>query len=119
MGVFQMAEKSSGMRELVAVVAGPRGWSDTRESWLARAARRAGVNYRTIKTIYYGELTDERHPAARFLRIEAQRRAARSEGYASRLESAAHTLEHIDPEIHGEDITALRALANRLRNMDD
>jgi len=70
-----MSEKASEgrkMRELVALVAGPREWSDTRQSWLARAARRSGVTYRTIKALWYGEIDDPKHYAAQLLRIAAQ-----------------------------------------------
>lgn len=61
------------MREFVGVVAGPREWSDTRQSWLARAARRSGLTYRTIKSIWYGEIDDPKHYAAQLLRIAAQK----------------------------------------------
>lgn len=70
-----MTEKSSGlpnredhrvssiateMREGLAVVAGPRLAGDTRESWLARGARRAGISYRQAKSLFYGEAADPR-----------------------------------------------------------
>lgn len=70
-----MAEKCSGdrMRELIAAVAGPREWSDTRQSWLSRAARRSGLTYRTIKSLWYGEIDDPRHYAAQLLQIAANK----------------------------------------------
>lgn len=48
------------MKEAMTVLAGQRLPSDTRESMLARAARRAGISYRQAKTFFYGESTDPR-----------------------------------------------------------
>lgn len=44
--------------EKIARLAGPRHFHDTRESWLGRAAAISGVNYRTVKALFYGETTD-------------------------------------------------------------
>lgn len=70
-----MSEKLSGgvrMRELIATVAGPVLWSDNRQSWLARAARRAGISCRQVKSLWYGEITDECHRSARLMRDAAE-----------------------------------------------
>lgn len=48
----------SERRLLIAKLAGPRDWDDTRESWLARAARNSRLTYRTIKALYYDEHLD-------------------------------------------------------------
>lgn len=57
-------EKSSGrpeiplanaMHDAMVRLSGPRKWSDTRESWLARGARRAGITVRQAKTLFYKE----------------------------------------------------------------
>lgn len=42
------------MKEAVIFAAGPRDWNDTRESWLARAARKLGVSHRRAKSLFYG-----------------------------------------------------------------
>ncbi len=42
------------MKEAVVYAAGPRDWNDTRESWLARAARKLGVSHRRAKSLFYG-----------------------------------------------------------------
>lgn len=34
---------------------GPRGWNDTRESWLARGARKAGLTLRRARALFYSE----------------------------------------------------------------
>lgn len=70
------------MRDLIAAVAGPRSWSDTRESWLARAARKAGISYRQTKSLWYGEIKDPFHRSARLMR-DAAELAGRFEKIAS------------------------------------
>lgn len=47
-------------RDEVAAVAGPLTPGDTRESWLSRAARRAKVNYRLVKGLWYREVSEPR-----------------------------------------------------------
>lgn len=95
-----MSEKFSG-RKLVAAVAGPRQWSDTRQSWLNRAARRAGVPYRTVKAIFYGEITSPSHPCVRLMRLCLERR---SHSLAERCERIARAMEVADPEFYRQDI---------------
>lgn len=105
-----MSELFSGsarMRELIASVAGPRLWSDTRESWLARAARGAGISYRQVKSLWYGEIADVNHRSARLMRDAAEK-----------YEALASSLNHRDAEFHREDISALLALARSLRSLD-
>ncbi len=46
----------SGLRQL----AGPREHGDTWESMLNRAARRAGISFRTAKTLFYSETSEPR-----------------------------------------------------------
>jgi hypothetical protein len=109
-----MEKPSVALRELVVAVAGPRKWSDTRESWLARASRKSGVSYRTIKSIYYGEIEDPLHPAVRLLRY-----AARPHRFdlASRVERAARSMEQADPDFFEQDIAALVDVARALRGL--
>lgn len=102
-------EKFSGgnsVRELIAAVAGPRQWSDTRESWLARAARGARLPYRTIKALWYGEITDVNHRSARLLRDAAEK-----------YENIASALNQSDAEFHCADIAALLDMARKLRDV--
>lgn len=106
----KLPEKVSGerlMRELVAQVAGTRSWSDTRESWLSRAARRAGISYRQTKALFYGEIADPNHKSARLMRDAAE--------LAGRYESIAHALGRNDADFHSEDIAALLDLARSMR----
>lgn len=123
-------EKSSGresvmrnapLRDELAIIAGPREWSDTRESWLARAARNASISFRTAKAIWYGETADPKSSVDARIRAAAQekreqeRRAKRAD--AARLRSLAAALENIDADFHGLDIARSRALADQLEHM--
>lgn len=76
-------EKSStdlvrACRGWIEAVAGQQSGEDTRESWLARAAKRSGLTYRTIKSLYYGQIEDPHHPAVDQLKSAAQRYAISS-----------------------------------------
>lgn len=99
------------VRELVALVAGPRAWSDTRQSWIARAARRAGISYRQAKSLFYGEITDRNHRSARLMRDAAQELAAR-------YESIAAGMGAVDADFFEQDRAALIQLSRALRNLD-
>lgn len=104
------------MREEIAIIAGPRGWQDTRESWLARVSQRVpSVPFRMVKAIWYGEVTKEYHWAAIDLR-----RAAERELKLSRERNAilSHRLDVLDSEFHGPSIAAHRELAAGLRRED-
>lgn len=79
------------MRKEIAILAGPRGWDDTRESWLAKACKAfPTVSYRTVKAIWYGEIQDPEHWAIRDIRravaaIQAQQETARVAGQLESL----------------------------------
>lgn len=114
-------EKSSeaSMRDAIATVAGPRQWADTRESWLARAARRAGVSFRQAKALFYGEITDPNHLVARRFRdaaLEIGRKEARS--LADQFESIAGAMNASDQDFYRADIAALIDAARALRHLD-
>jgi hypothetical protein len=108
---FHMSKMLSG-RELVAAVAGPRAWSDTRQSWLNRAAKRAGLSYRTIRAVFYGEINKSDHPCVRLLQIEAQRRM---DDAAARIETLARSMHTTDPDFYGADSAALLEAAEHIR----
>lgn len=116
-------EKSSGdqtVRTEIAIVAGPREWGDTRESWLARVPRRVStVTYRTVKALWYGEIKDPEHWAARDIREAATRIKERQEREhaAANYESMAAGLLAKDEDFHSEDVRALVHAAHLLRTM--
>ncbi len=102
----------SSARDLIAAVAGPKDENDTRQSWLARAARRAGISYRTVRAVFYGEISDPDHPCVRLLQLEAQRRIVSA---ADRVEALARSMEKADPEFYAADVAALREAALSMR----
>lgn len=117
-----MSEKASGkvgdrtMREEIAIIAGPRGWNDTRESWLARVTQRVpSVPHRMVKAIFYGEIQDINHWAAIDLRRAAQ---LELQATKDRIAIAMHRMEIQDEDFHGPSITALRELSNGPRRED-
>jgi hypothetical protein len=107
--------ESNSMRELIAAVAGPKQWSDTRESWLDRAARKSGVNFRQVKALFYGEITDPNHRSARLMRDAAEKRAKE---LASQFETIAGGMNVTDPDFYRRDILTLISVARELRGQD-
>jgi hypothetical protein len=109
------------MREEIAILAGPRGWGVTRESWLANAADKVeNVPYRMIKSFFYGEIQDDNHWAAIEIKraveiIEAQREAA---ALATQLETIISGLNTTDPDFHRPTIAALSVSLRQLRGED-
>ncbi len=109
------------MQEEIGLLAGPRDWGETRERWLERAANKlANVPYRMVKSLFYGEITDDKHWAAIELRetvarIKAQREAA---AFANQIESIIGGLRATDEDFHGPAIAALSITLGKLRGLD-
>ncbi len=104
------------MRELIAAVAGPRQVTDTRDTWLRRAAKLAGTSYRQARAIYYGEIDDPHHRSVSKFREAAGRHEARN--LAAQFESLAHALDIRDSDFHSADRDALISAARALRGLD-
>ncbi len=116
-GVRKMEKYS--VRDEIALVAGSKEWGDNRKSWLARVSHRVPtVPYRTVKALFYGEITDPNHWAARDIRSAAQLIKARQEAsaLAVQFQSIAGGLNVRDADFHSEDIAALLSLARRVRS---
>lgn len=113
-----MPNKLSGvrMRELIAAVAGPRQVTDTRDTWLRRAAKMAGTSYRQARAIYYGEISDPYHRSISQFKEAAGRHEARN--LAAQFESLAHSLNVRDADFHSQDRDALLSAARALRGLD-
>lgn len=105
------------MKREIAILAGPRGWGDTRESWLARVPEKVpGLSLRIIKSLWYGEI-DDRHWAAIEIRnavdlIETQRRIAR---LTEQYEKIARGLLIVDPDMYGGTARQYLDLVHELR----
>lgn len=113
-----MSENLS-VREFVTAVAGPRGWNETRESWLARSARQAGVSYRAAKALFYGEITDPDHKAARRMRDAATKKARQeAANLAAQYQRIAEAMNVTDPDFYSADVAALLSAARLLSGKD-
>lgn len=104
----------SEVRKAIATVAGPKDWSDTRESWLARVPRRVKtVSFRTVKALWYGEIADAEHWAARDIRREAELIEARREAsaLAQQYQQIAGGMRATDENFYSTEIDRLERLA--------
>jgi hypothetical protein len=121
---MQMLQKlvKMSVREAISILAGPRGWGDTRDSWLARAASNIeGVSFRTLRSLWYGTVRNaEVHWAAREVRRQAEIIKAREEAkkLVAQYENIARGLNANDPNFYSEDVAALLNAARILRNLD-
>lgn len=109
--------------EMIGVIAGPKLPGDTGESWLARAARRAGITYRQAKALKYGETTDPKHSvASRVLSAADQAKLAQAKHHATELanifQGTASRLRNVDEDFYGPRIDALIDAARQLGAVD-
>ena len=68
-------ESAMSARVLVATAAGLQEECSNRKSWLAQAARNTRLSFRSIKSVWYGEIDDPNHPTIRILKYTAAQRA--------------------------------------------
>lgn len=112
-----MSESSVGVKSVrkeIAIVAGPKDWGDTRESWLARVPRKVQtVTFRTVKALWYGEIKDPEHWAARDIRRAAEIIEARKEAaaLAEKYQIIAEGMRARDEDFFSSEITRLERVA--------
>jgi hypothetical protein len=112
-----MSESSSGdssVRREIAIIAGEKGWGDTRESWLARVPRKVStVTFRTVKALWYGEINDQNHWAARDIRRAAEIIEARNEAsaLADQYQKIAGGMRVQDQDFYRAEIDRLERIA--------
>lgn len=118
-----MVEKSSmSTRDAISILAGP--YNGNRDRWLANAAKAVeGVTFRTMRSLWHGEISDEKHLAAIAVRKRAQEIQLKKAGNdAARLadtyRTAANAMEKIDPDFYRSQIDALVSAARILGAMD-
>jgi len=119
-----MVEKSSKMstREAIAIWAGP--FDGNRDRWLANAAKAVkGVTFRTMRSLWHGEIDDPDHLAAIAIREQAQKiqtKKARNDvaKLASIYKGAAKAMENVDPDFYRNQIDALVSAARILSTLD-
>lgn len=106
------------MRKEIAILAGPRDWGVTRESWLARVPEKVKtVSHRTVKALWYGEISDPDHWAARDIRRAVELMEARQEAAerADQLANLIAGLSATDAPFHEPTIAALVGALRNLR----
>jgi hypothetical protein len=119
-----MSENQSGVssvRKEIAIVAGPRGWGDTRESWLARVPRKVStVTFRTVKALWYGEIDDPMHWAARDIRRAAEVIEARNEAsaLAAQYRTIIGGMRAQDESFYSAEIDRLERVVGQLGDVD-
>jgi hypothetical protein len=104
------------MKSSIVSLAGARSDCDTRESMIARAARRAGIGYRIAKAFYYGETANPRSDAVEKVRAavrQTQEQKARREAseLAIQIARLEATLRAIHPDLDRQDLDRVRAAA--------
>lgn len=119
-----MSENQSGVRSVrkeIAIVAGPRDWGDTRESWLARVPRKVStVTFRTVKALWYGEIDDPNHWAARDIRRAAEIIQARNEAsaLADQYQKIVGGMRAQDENFYSAEIDRLERIARIIGGLD-
>ena len=114
--VRTVTEIAIELRNALIAVGGERGWNETRQRWIERAARAAGISFRTGKAIFYCEPSDHRSSAVESLRAAAARKVMQQEDaaandyadIASRLARLESTLLTVDPDFYRHEIDARR-----------
>lgn len=101
-----VSQISAEMRQSIISLAGVRGWGETRQRWIEKAARKAGISYRTTKSLFYSEMPDPKASIVARVRQAAEKKLTSREGQAqnefARLESRLRHIEKhlaaIDPD---------------------
>jgi hypothetical protein len=102
------------MKSSIVALAGARSDCDTRESMIARAARRAGIGFRIAKAFYYGETRNPRSDAVEKVRAavrQTQEQRARREAIelANRIATLEAALRSANPDLDSADLDRVRA----------
>lgn len=111
-------EKSVNWREEIAWIAGPFGYQDSRESWLQKAADKAGITFRMAKTLFYGQRDNPKHDVGERVRRAAAAAREEARALASQFEQIAGNNNEKNTHLSSEDIAALVSAARALRGLD-
>lgn len=110
---FGVAEE---MRRGIVLLAGERNWHETRQRWLERAAKAAGITYRAARSLFYAEPHAPRPSViARVRRAVETREAKARDELLSQLSVLEERLRTIDPDFHRDTIAALGNALSELR----
>ena len=127
-----MPESSVGVQSVrreIATVAGPKDWGDTRESWLSRVPRtvrkelkteKETLTFRIVKSLWYGEINDPEHWAARDIKRAAELIQARKEAaaLAAQYQIIAEGMRTQDESFFSAEIDRLERLARIISGQD-
>jgi hypothetical protein len=137
--ISKMAENPSnpGSKKMIAIddemkrsieqLCGPRDFHDTRESWLARGARRAGISYRAAKAFFYREKINPRATDVEAVRAAILKDGADNDRHRERASADEATiraeihdmLENLDRAVSRLEAAGLRAEAQQARLVGD
>jgi hypothetical protein len=110
-------EKSVNWREEIAIIAGPFGYQESRESWLAKAADKAKVTFRTVKSLFYGHHDNPSYETASKIKKAADEARREALYLAEQYQQTAGALYAKDQDFYRDDITALVDAARALRGL--
>lgn len=107
----------------IGTIAGPFLPTDTKTSWLSRAASKCAVSARQITSLYYGHITDPKYSVASSVLSAADKaRVEQARKDALRLaeiyQNYAGALSEIDQNIHRDKIDVLVGAARILSTID-
>jgi hypothetical protein len=110
-------EKTVDWVEEISVIAGPLGNKGNRESWLAEAAKKAGVTLRSIKSLFYGEARHPSYENAEKIKQAAEKARQEALALAQQYADMAGALYAKDQDFFVDDIVALVHAARALRGL--
>ena len=117
-----MLEKWSKMstRAAMIILAGRPPSHGELPRWLNKIAKAAGISFRTARSLWFEEIKDPNHLAARAVRQQAQIEEARRDAavVANFFNSHAQALSNIDPDFHREQINAFVEAARIVSSRD-
>jgi len=96
----RMSTVACDLKDRFIAIAGERAWSETREAWLARTARKCGITYRQAKSIFYNEMREPKASLVACIRA-AEEKLGRQKAETARFEreSTDGEYRHIVEEI--------------------
>ena len=112
-----MSSLAIEMRQGIIRLAGERSWFETRQRWLERAARIAGISTRTAKALFYCEIVDPKSSVVERVRSalrdfdreqEAKARDERSD-ILERIARIESRMGQTDPDFFSSQAAGLRA----------
>lgn len=107
----------------IADIAGSFEPTDTKQSWLNKAARRCGLTLRHITSLYYGHVKDPRHSVAtKILSAADQARIERGRKHAAVATEiyrvAAERLAHFNSNRYRDEIDVLERASRIVGDVD-